>query len=69
MQNWLQVKIVFVKYFIWNVEELGYLSELGHCILTIMDVWYLWLGQEFLAPIQSYVDKPCHTHDENNLFS
>jgi hypothetical protein len=69
MQNKLQAKTAFVKYFIWNVEELGYWSELGYCILTIVDVWYQWLGQEFLAPIQSYVDRPCHTHDENKPFS
>jgi hypothetical protein len=43
------------------VEELGYWSELDHCILTIMDVSYQWLGQDFLAPIQNYVDRPCHT--------
>lgn len=61
-------KTVLVKYFIWNVEELGYWSELGHCILTIMEV-YQWLGQDFLAPIQSYVDRPRHAHDKNNPFS
>ena len=69
MQNWLQAKTVFVKYFISNVEELGYWSELDHWILTIIDVSYQSLGQDFLAPIQSYVDRPCHTHDKNNPFS
>ena len=49
------------------MEELGSWSELGHCILTIMDV-YQWLGQDFLDPIQSYVDGPCHTHDEQSPF-
>jgi len=69
MQHWLKEKTIFVKYFMWKVEEMGYLYELGHCILTIIDVSYQWLGQDFLAPIQSYVDRPCYTHDKNNPFS
>jgi hypothetical protein len=51
------------------VEELGCWSELDHCILTIIDVSYQWLGQDFLAPIQNYGDRPCYIHDKNNLFS
>jgi hypothetical protein len=40
MQHLLQAKAFFVKYFILKVGELGYWSELDHCILTIMDVSY-----------------------------